>query len=120
MALNKDKLKAQMQAKSPTQTAPSMDIPLTDITQDVSVKANDRTVEQPNGLTPPPLKSAKKLKRAPEGVKNTTRYSFEITTELKDQLERAILDHQLNTGKKITTSAVIRNAIAKHLKAGKL
>lgn len=61
-----------------------------------------------------------KRKRAKDGVQNTQRYSFEITAELKQQLERAVLEHQLATGKKVSTSKVIRTAIEKYLKTGKL
>ena len=77
-------------------------------------------------LTPTPgkktitLKGVSKRKRAKDGVQNTQRYSFEITADLKQQLERAVLEHQLNTGKKVSTSAVIRTAIEKYLKAGRL
>lgn len=117
MALNKNKLKAQMQAKSPTLAPQKVDIPLTDLTKTNVVKPNGRTVERANAT---PLKAVKRQKRAKDGVQNTSRYSFEITADLKDQLERAVLEHRLSTGKKVSTSAVIRTAIAKYLKAGKL
>ena len=114
MALNKNKLKARMQAKSPTTQPPT--VPLTNLTAKPA-KPNGRTVERPNAT---PLKSVPKRTRSKDGIKNTQRYSFEITNELKEQLERAILEHRLNTGKKTSTSAVIRVAIEKYLKAGKL
>lgn len=121
MALNKDKLKARMQANSPTVHT---SVPLTDLTAKTEAKPNGRTPERANGidslLPPTPLKGVKKQKRAKDGVKNTSRYSFEITPELKQKLEQAVLQHQLDTGKKISTSAVIRTAIDKYLKAGKL
>jgi hypothetical protein len=124
MALDKNKLKAQMQAKSPTLAPQKIDIALTDLTKINVAQPNDRTVERPNGLDnlvhSTPLKAIKRQKRAKDGVKNTSRYSFEITAELKDQLERSLLEHQLSTGKKVSTSAVIRTAIEKYLKVGRL
>ena len=113
MALNKDQLKAKMQANSPTKT-PALVVPLTDL---AGAKPNVRTPEQPNGTQ---LKGVAKRKRAKDGVKNTSRYSFEITADLKAQLERAVLEHRLATGKKTSTSEVIRTAIEKYLKTGKL
>lgn len=108
MALDKNRLKAQLQAKSPKQQISKTFIPLTNLTE---VKPNARTVQ---------LQGAKRAKRSPDGVQGTTRYSFEITADLKAKLERAILEHQLNTGKKVSNSAVIRTAINKYLKTGKL
>lgn len=114
MALDKNKLRAKMQANSPSVVPPAPAIPLTDL---AGAKPNVRTPEQPNGTQ---LKGIAKRKRAKDGVQNTSRYSFEITADLKTKLERAVLEHQLATGKKVSTSAVIRTAIEKYLKAGKL
>jgi hypothetical protein len=121
MALDKNKLRAKMQANSPSQT-PTLAVPLTDL---AGAKPNARTPEQPSGLDnlirpTTPLKGIARRKRAKDGIKNTSRYSFEITAELKAQLERAVLQHQLDTGKKVSTSSVIRTAIEKYLKTGKL
>jgi hypothetical protein len=117
MALNKDKLKARMQANNPLH-APTPSVPLTDLTaKPIEAKPNDRTTEQANGYK---LKSVPKRTRAKDGVKRTERYSFEITPELKRELERAVLQHQLDTGKKVSTSSVIRTAIEQYLKRGKL
>lgn len=114
MALDKNKLKARMQATSPSKATPS--VPLTNLTAK-PVKANARTTTRANTT---PLKGIAKRTRAKDGVKNTQRYSFEITNELKDELERTILETRLKTGKKITASGVIRTALAKYLKAGRL
>mgnify|MGYP000881510863 FL=1 len=111
--LNKDQLRAKMQANSPTTNRTVTAVPLTDLT---GAKPNGRTVQP----TATPLKGVSKRKRAKDGVQNTSRYSFEITADLKQQLERAVLEHQLATGKKVSTSAVIRTAIEKYLKTGKL
>lgn len=111
--LNKDQLRAKMQANSPTTNRTVTAVPLTDLT---GAKPNGITVKP----TTTPLKGVSKRKRAKDGVQNTSRYSFEITADLKTKLERAVLEHQLATGKKVSTSAVIRTAIEKYLKAGKL
>ena len=111
--LNKDQLRAKMQANSPTTNRTVTAIPLTDLT---GAKPNGTTVQP----TTTPLKGVSKRKRAKDGVQNTQRYSFEITADLKQRLETAILEHRLATGKKVSTSAVIRTAIEKYLKTGKL
>lgn len=111
--LNKDQLRAKMQANSPTTNRTVTAVPLTDLT---GAKPNGINVQTPTT----PLKGVAKRKRAKDGVQNTQRYSFEITAELKQQLERAVLEHQLATGKKVSTSAVIRTAIDKYLRTGKL
>lgn len=110
--LNKDQLRAKMQANSPTTNRTVTAVPLTDLT---GAKPNGINV-QPTA----PLKGVNKRKRAKDGVQNTQRYSFEITADLKAKLERAVLEHRLATGKKVSTSAVIRTAIEKYLKGGKL
>lgn len=111
--LNKEQLKAKMQANSPTTNRTVTAVPLTDLT---GAKPNARTVQP----TPTPLKGVSKRKRAKDGVHTTQRYSFEITAELKDELEQAITNYRKATGKDISKSQVIRNALTKHLKAGKL
>lgn len=117
MALNKDKLKARMQATRPLQ-APTPAIPMVDLTApNTEAKPTVRTTERANGYK---LKSVPKRTRAKDGVKRTERYSFEIYPELKTELERAVLQHQLDTGKKVSTSSVIRTAIEQYLKRGKL
>lgn len=113
MALNKNKLKARMTAKSPT-TTPAQTIPLTNLTAVPEAKPF-----APNG-TPTPLKSVPKRKRAKDGTTTTSRYSFEITGELKGRLEQAIINHRKATGNNISNSAVIRTALDKYLKGGKL
>jgi len=108
-------------------------------------KPNTRTGEQANNRTPepiaplsldptkrgdsvvdnttttpeikPPKKQVKvKLPKAKWGVVNTTRYSFEITPELKDKLNRRLAEIQLTTGKKVSASEVIRQALARELR----
>lgn len=113
MSKKTDKLRANLQAKSPATNRTVTAVPLTDLT---GAKPNGINVQTPTT----PLKGVAKRKRAKDGVQNTQRYSFEITAELKQQLERAVLEHQLATGKKVSTSAVIRTAIDKYLRTGKL
>lgn len=117
MALNKDQLKQKLKANSPLH-APTLAVPMTDLTaKPTEAKATDRTPERANGYK---LQGVPKRTRAKDGVQRTQRYSFEITAELKTELEQAVLKHQLETGKKVSTSSVIRTAIEQHLKRGKL
>jgi len=112
MALDKSKLQARMLANS-TAKAPAIPkvIP-TNLTP---------TPAKPNGANGTnALQKIPKRTRAKDGNTNTSRYSFEITAELKDQLEQTITDYRKTTGKNISNSAVIRTALAKYLKGGKL
>ena len=106
--LNKEQLRAKMQANSPSNT-PALAVPLTDLAG-----------AKPNGANAKTNLNVPKLKGVKEGVTRTQRYSFEITAELKDELEQAITNYRKATGKDISKSQVIRNALTKHLKAGKL
>lgn len=116
MALNKDKLKARMQANSPVNT-PTPAIPMVDLTA-------KPTEPKPNGANAPNgyklQGTAPKRTRAKDGVQRTQRYSFEITPELKANLEQAIAEYRKETGKNISNSLVIRNALDHYLKRGKL
>lgn len=110
--LSKDQLKAKMQANSPTTNRTVTAIPLTDLTG-----------AKPNGANVPNAKAnlnVPKLRGVKEGVTRTQRYSFEITADLKEQLEQSIKDYRKATGNDISKSQVIRNALSKHLKTGKL
>ena len=109
--LNKEQLRAKMQANNPSNT-PTLAVPLTDL---AGAKPN-----VPNGANAKANLNVPKLKGIKEGVTRTQRYSFEITAELKDELEQAITNYRKATGKDISKSQVIRNALTKHLKAGKL
>ena len=109
--LNKEQLRAKMQANSPHNT-PTLAVPLTDL---AGAKPNAT-----NGANAKANLNVPKLKGIKEGVTRTQRYSFEITAELKDELEQAITNYRKATGKDISKSQVIRNALTKPLKAGKL
>lgn len=83
--------------------------------------------EQPTAQTPvnstatveakPPRKNVKaKLPKRKWGVQNTSRYSFEITDELKEKLNKRVAEIQLTTGKKVSASEIIRQALARELR----
>lgn len=65
----------------------------------------------------PPRKNVKaKLPKRKWGVQNTSRYSFEITGELKEKLNKRLAEIQLTTGKKVSASEIIRQALARELR----
>jgi len=65
----------------------------------------------------PPRKNVKaKLPKRKWGVQNTSRYSFEITDELKEKLNKRLAEIQLTTGKKVSASEIIRQALARELR----
>ena len=81
------------------------------------------TTEKPtaqNGViaeAKPPRKNVKaKLPKRKWGVQNTSRYSFEITDELKEKLNKRVAEIQLTTGKKVSASEIIRQALARELR----
>ena len=49
------------------------------------------------------------------GIRRTKRTSFEITPELDEKLDNAIWVHQLRTKRRISKSAVIRQALLEYL-----
>lgn len=82
-----------------------------------------QTNEQPNGQTSTPtdVKPQRKnvkatLTKRQWGKVQTTRYSFEITPELKEKLNKRIAEIQLTTGKKMSASEIIRDALARELR----
>jgi hypothetical protein len=107
--LSKEQLKAKMQANSPAITRTVTAVPLTDLTG-----------AKPNGANAKANLNVPKLKGRKDNVVRTERYSFEIYPELKKDLEQAIADYRKRTGKDISKSQVIRNALEKHLKGNKL
>ena len=65
----------------------------------------------------PPRKNVKAvLPKRKWGKINTSRYSFEITDELKEKLNKRVAEIQLTTGKKISASEIIRQALARELR----
>lgn len=119
MASNKDLLKQKMQELSKPATPVIKPMSLDDIPA--------KSSEQPNGLTTepitatveakPPRKNVKaKLPKRKWGTVNTSRYSFEITDELKEKLNKRVAEIQLTTGKKVSVSEIIRQALARELR----
>lgn len=82
----------------------------------------DKMTEQPNGQNPvinarPPRKNVKaNLPARKWGKVHTKRYSFEITPELLDKLNRRVAEITLTTGKKVSASEIIRQALARELR----
>jgi len=65
----------------------------------------------------PPRKNVKAvLPKRKWGKVNTSRYSFEITDELKEKLNKRVAEIQLTTGKKVSASEIIRQALARELR----
>lgn len=65
----------------------------------------------------PPRKNIKAvLPKRKWGKVNTSRYSFEITDELKEKLNKRVAEIQLTTGKKVSASEIIRQALARELR----
>ena len=65
----------------------------------------------------PPRKNVKAiLPKRKWGKVNTSRYSFEITDELKEKLNNRVAEIQLTTGKKVSASEIIRQALARELR----
>ena len=55
------------------------------------------------------------IRKVSKTTNGTKRYSFEITPDLQHDLEQAVLLHQLRTGKRVSTSSVIRQALSDYL-----
>ena len=76
-----------------------------------TVTPNERT-DEPNGYTA----RSSVLTELEEGVREakrpTERYSFEIYTDMKEQIEDIQYRYKKKTGKKLSTSRIIREALA--------
>ena len=76
--------------------------------------ANNRTATTE---AKPPRKNVKApISKRQKGVYQTVRFSFEITPELKEKLNKRIAEIQLTTGKKVSASEIIRDALARDLR----
>ncbi len=96
----------------PTQPAPIT--PIEPLSLDPSKRPNNRTIL--SDVKPPKKKIKATLGKSKWGVIRTTRYSFEITPELKEKLNKRIAEIQLTTGKKVSASEIIRQALARELR----
>lgn len=57
-----------------------------------------------------------KLAKAKHGVKQTKRYSFEITPQLHQEMLKTLAEYTAKTGDKINASEFIRKAIAREIR----
>ncbi len=77
----------------------------------------DKTLDEIlEGVNPPRKNVKAKLPKRKWGKVNTSRYSFEITDELKEKLNKRVAEIQLTTGKKVSASEIIRQALARELR----
>ena len=125
MSSNKDLLKQKMQELSKPTTKPFTGIkpmslddipPQTDEQPTDQNGANIATKQALDDIKPPRNNIKAKLPKRQWGVQNTSRYSFEITDELKAKLNKRVAEIQLTTGKKVSASEIIRQALARELR----
>lgn len=126
MSIKKDQLKQAFSEMSKPTPKPAPIQPLSLDPSKRGEQANSRTVEQvattsDNKATEQDIKPPKKrvvatLPKPKWGVTNTSRYSFEITDELKAKLNKRVAEITLATGKKTTASEIIRQALARELR----
>lgn len=121
MSSNKDKLKEAMANLSqPTPKAFTGIKPMS--LDDMPTKGEQPTAQNTvNNMATveakPPRKNVKAvLPKRKWGKVNTSRYSFEITDELKEKLNKRVAEIQLTTGKKVSASEIIRQALARELR----
>ena len=115
MSIKKDQLKSAMASMSHPTPKPFTGINPVSLDEQPTAQPtvnNKATVE-----ARPPRKNVKaKLPKRKWGVQNTSRYSFEITDELKEKLNKRVAEIQLTTGKKVSASEIIRQALARELR----
>lgn len=121
MSSNKDKLaEAMANLSQPTPKAFMGIKPMS--LDDMPTKSEQPTAQNTvnNTVTveaKPPRKNVKAvLPKRKWGKVNTSRYSFEITDELKEKLNKRVAEIQLTTGKKVSASEIIRQALARELR----
>lgn len=121
MSIKKDQLKEAMANLSQPTPKPFTGIKpmsLDDMpTKSEQPTAQSEVVNTTIAEAKPPRKNVKaKLPKRKWGVQNTSRYSFEITDELKEKLNKRVAEIQLTTGKKVSASEIIRQALARELR----
>lgn len=121
MSIKKDQLKEAMANLSQPTPKPFTGIKpmsLDDMpTKSEQPTAQSEVVNTTIAEAKPPRKNVKaKLPKRKWGVQNTSRYSFEITDELKEKLNKRLAEIQLTTGKKVSASEIIRQALARELR----
>lgn len=84
-----------------------------------STKPNERTVEpnpQPNGLTERLSVISELEEGVRETVRATERYSFEIYVDQIEKIEEIQYQYKKKTGKRLSASRIIREALDAYLK----
>ncbi len=117
MSIKKDQLKNAMANMSQPTPKPFTGITPVSLDEQPTVQNEVKATEQAITDAKPPRKNVKaKLPKRKWGVQNTSRYSFEITDELKEKLNKRVAEIQLATGKKVSASEIIRQALARELR----
>jgi hypothetical protein len=75
-----------------------------------TVTPNERTV-QPNGTTERSTVLTELEEGVNEAKRSTERYSFEIFTDMKEKIEDIQYRYKKKTGKKLSASRIIREAL---------
>lgn len=118
MSIKKDQLKSAMANMS--QPTPKPFTGINPVSLDEQPTAQSEVViptKQGTVEAKPPRKNVKAvLPKRKWGKVNTSRYSFEITDELKEKLNKRLAEIQLTTGKKVSASEIIRQALARELR----
>lgn len=121
MSIKKDQLKEAMAKLSQPTPKPFTGIEPMSL-DDLPPKSEQPTAQTTVNNTAiaeakPPRKNVKAvLPKRKWGKVNTSRYSFEITDELKEKLNKRVAEIQLTTGKKVSASEIIRQALARELR----
>ena len=117
MSIKKDQLKSAMANMSQPTPKPFEGIKPVSLDEQPTAQNEVKATEQAIAEAKPPRKNVKAtLTKRQWGKKQTKRYSFEITPELKERLDKRIAEIQLTTGKKISASEIIRDALARELR----
>lgn len=122
MSIKKDQLKSAMANMSQPTPKPFTGINPVSLDEQPTAQSeglNSRATVDNTAISEakPPRKNVKaKLPKRKWGVQNTSRYSFEITDELKEKLNKRLAEIQLTTGKKVSASEIIRQALARELR----
>lgn len=117
MSIKKDQLKSAMANMSQPTPKPFEGIKPVSLDEQPTAQNEVKATEQAIAEAKPPRKNVKAvLPKRKWGKVNTSRYSFEITDELKEKLNKRVAEIQLTTGKKVSASEIIRQALARELR----
>ena len=117
MSIKKDQLKNAMASMSQPTPKPFTGINPVSLDEQPTAQNEVKATEQAIVEAKPPRKNVKAvLPKRKWGKVNTSRYSFEITDELKEKLNKRVAEIQLTTGKKVSASEIIRQALARELR----